>query len=426
MTGIGKPHVVVLGCNFAGLTTARLIREQAGDAVDITVIDRKDYLLFVPNLPLEVFANHDPQRSLHMPILRHLRDDKIRFVQAEVEEIDIPGQRVAYTPLERPGASSDSIRYDYLVVALGARLAYDKIEGFQEHGHAISDTYYANRLRSHLHDGGYRGGPVAIGSARFEQGRSEQMPEWLPVAEAACEGPPVEVSLTMGAWLEDHHLGGPQNITVFTPADVIAEDAGEKVVEELLGVMGGMGFNYKPSTRDIQRLTAEGIEFADGSSVEAELKIIFPNWEPHEFLKGLPVSDDVGFIVTDLHMRNQQYPNVMACGDAAALTVPKLGTLGHMQAEIVARQIAADVGKLSKEEADAERFWPEVICLGDYGRGKGFYIHSDTWYGGNKERLEVSRMAYWLKLGFKEAYYRTGGKTPGWGFGLTDRLVGAI
>jgi sulfide:quinone oxidoreductase len=60
MVNSHKPHVVVLGGNFAGLTTARFIRERCGDAVDITLIDRKPYLLFVPNIPLETLADRDP------------------------------------------------------------------------------------------------------------------------------------------------------------------------------------------------------------------------------------------------------------------------------------------------------------------------------------------------------------------------------
>jgi hypothetical protein len=39
------PHVLVLGGNFAGLGCAQKIREYAGDAVRISVVDRKSYLL---------------------------------------------------------------------------------------------------------------------------------------------------------------------------------------------------------------------------------------------------------------------------------------------------------------------------------------------------------------------------------------------
>ncbi len=102
---------------------------------------------------------------------------------------------------------------------------------------------------------------------------------------------------------------------------------------------GQMGFGYKKDTPDIKRITAEGIEFTNGESLEAELKIVFPDWQPHEFMKGLPIVDEVGFVVTDLTMRNPDYPNILAAGDCAAVTVPKLGALGHKQAEIVAKQI---------------------------------------------------------------------------------------
>ena len=63
-----KPHVVVLGGNFAGMGSAQKVREYAGDAVDITVIDRKDFLMFIPNIPNEVLENRDPEDSLKMDI----------------------------------------------------------------------------------------------------------------------------------------------------------------------------------------------------------------------------------------------------------------------------------------------------------------------------------------------------------------------
>jgi len=159
-------------------------------------------------------------------------------------------------------------------------------------------------------------------------------------AEAACEGPPLEVALSLASWLEDHRLGGAKNITLFTPAKMIAEDAGEAIVTKFLEIAGGMGFGYKNNTRDIKKITEEGIQFANGESLEAELKIVFPNWEPHKFMKGLPIVDEVGFVITNEVMRNPEYPNVLAAGDNAAVTVPKLGALGHTESEIVAKQIA--------------------------------------------------------------------------------------
>jgi len=419
-----KPHVLVLGGNFAGLTTARFIRERCKDDVQITLIDRKPYLIFIPNIPIEVFSNHDPAETLHMPIVRVLEKDNTRFIQGEVKEIDIKGNRVAYTPTERPGAAAESIGYDYLVVALGARLAYDKIEGFGKYGHTLSDSYYGNKLRTYLFGGGYKGGPIAIGSARFHQGIKGK-PNWLPVAEAACEGPPLEIALSLASWLEEHRLGGAKKITLFTPAKVIAEDAGEAIVTKFLEIAGKMGFGYKNNTQDIKLVTEEGIQFTNGESLEAELKIILPNWEPHPFMKGIPIVDEAGFVITDQLMRNPDYPNVLAVGDSAAVTVPKLGALGHTEAEVAAKQIAKDFGRIGAEEAD-KPFRPAVFCIGDMGHAKGFYIHSDTWYGGKLSVFKMGHTFYAMKLAFKEMYYRTGGKIPSWGIPLSELVADTL
>ncbi|PSR32061.1 MAG: pyridine nucleotide-disulfide oxidoreductase [Sulfobacillus benefaciens] len=410
------PHVVVLGANFAGLEVAQQLHHLAGDAVRITVMDQKSYLLFVPNIGLEALNDRDPAVSLHMSLPPVLNEDKTPFIMGKVEAIDVDAKRVDYLPNERPGAAPMSLTYDYLVIALGNRLAYDQIPGFAEFGHTVTDTYYGNRLRQYLfHE--YKGGPVAVGSARFHQGTQTQ--DLVPTAEAACEGPPVEMGMSMGSWLKEHGFQGPEQVTIFTPAEVIAEDVGTEIVDQLLSLASKKGYHYMNRTRDIKQITADGIEFDNGASVEAELKIIFPDWVPHPFLQGLPISDDRGFIITDRNMRNPKYPNVLAAGDASALAVPKLGWIAHLQAAVVARQIAMDVGQLSKEEGDLP-FKPSVNCIGDMGHHQAFYINSDAWYGGKKQVIKTGNLPYLLKNQYKDLFFRTHGKVPNWGMPLAE------
>jgi sulfide:quinone oxidoreductase len=366
-------------------------------------------------------ANRDPAETLHMPILRILERDDITYLQGEVTGIDVDKEQVSYVPTERSGAAAETIGYDYLVISLGARLAYDKIEGFGAHGHTLSDSYYGNKLRRYLFQGGYQGGPIAIGSARFHQG-TQGKPDWLPVSKSSCEGPPLEIALGLATWLQDRGLGGPDKITLFTPAEVIAEDAGKEIVDEFLQMAGQMGFGYVNNTQDVQRITADGIEFASGDSVEAELKIVFPDWVPHDFMKGLPIVDEMGFVITGETMHNPSYPNVLPLGDGASITVPKLGAHAHQQAQIVGRQIAKEVGRMSAEKAD-KPFEPEIICMGDMGHNKAFYIHSNVWYGGDVSVFKMGYMYYALKLAFKESYYQTGGKPPTWGIPLTEVIA---
>jgi sulfide:quinone oxidoreductase len=420
MTPPAKAHVVVLGSSFAGLTTARFIHALAGSGVRITVIDRNPYLTFVPNIPMEVFADRDPLVTMHMDTVRFHDHDGSQFVNAEATSVDPDARTVTFTPSDRAGSSPESIAYDFLVVAVGCRLAYDRIEGFGEHGDTVSSSYYGNKLRHKLTES-YRGGPIAIGSARFHQGTVGK-PDWLPVAEAACEGPVLEMGLSMAQWLKEKGRGDASKITLFSPAKVIAEDAGQAVVDELLALATKMGFHYLPSTKDVTRVTAQGVEFVSGDSVEAELKVVIPDWVPHSFLRGLPISDELGFVVTDRTMRNPTHPEVFAVGDAAAITVPKLGSLGDMQAHIVARHIAVEVGHLDASKV-GEPFQPAVVCFGDMGGHKGFYIHSDTWYGGKTSVLKMGHTAWAMKMAFKEMYFSSGGKPSSWGMPLSELVM---
>ncbi len=410
---------MILGSSFAGLTTARFIRQHAGDSVELTVIDRNPYLTFVPNIQMEVFADRDPLESMLLGTPKiHGKDGNV-FLNAEVIAVDPESRSVQFIPSDRPGSARETMCYDYLVIALGSRLAYDNIDGFAEYGDAVSSGYYGNRLRRHLAT--YKGGPIAIGSARFNQGL-EGKPDWMPVSPAACEGPPLELGLSMAHWLGEHERGGAERVTLFTPGEMIAEDAGEAIVTEFLDMAKKQGFGYMNNTNDIGSITADGIEFANGETLEAEIKIVIPDWVPHAFLKDLAITDEFGFVLTDKRMRSLTHPEVFAVGDAAALTVPKLGGLGHQQADIVARQIAHEVGKLPEQGLGAE-YRPEVLCFGDTGGRQGFYIHSDTWFGGKTSVFKMGYAPFAMKLAFKEMYFRTGGKPPVYGVSMTQLVM---
>jgi sulfide:quinone oxidoreductase len=142
-------------------------------------------------------------------------------------------------------------------------------------------------------------------------------------------------------------------------------------------------------------------------------------------MKGLPISDEVGFVITDRSMRNPGYPEVFAAGDAAGATVPKLATLGHKQSFIVARQLAVELGTLEKEKV-GHLYDPAVVCYGDMGDNKAFYIHSNIWYGGSKSTLKMGHLYYMIKVALKNMYFSRGGKIKSWelDFGeiLSDHL----
>ncbi len=73
-----KPNILVLGGNFAGLQTARHLHEHIKDKATITVVDRKSFLLFIPNIPLEIFEGNNPTADSQLPIAPILEKDGTR------------------------------------------------------------------------------------------------------------------------------------------------------------------------------------------------------------------------------------------------------------------------------------------------------------------------------------------------------------
>jgi sulfide:quinone oxidoreductase len=419
-----KPHVLVLGGNFAGLGSAQKIREYAGDSVDITLVDRRDYLLFVPNIPTDVMENRDPSKHQRMQLRPVLAGDDIHFVQATVKKVDIESRQVEFLPTERPGAECESLHYDYLVIAMGAHLTYDRIPGFAEFGHTVSDLFHGERLRQYLFEGGYKGGPIVIGAAHFHQGDgAEGLQPYpggsIPYLKAACEGPILEMTTSMENYLKRTGQGTPDKITVFTPDEIIAADAGVKNVEAFLKMATGMGIHYRNNMPDIARLTAEGVEFVGGETLPAELKLILPDWVAHDCLRDLPICDSMGFIKTNLLMRNPEHPEIFAAGDCAAVTMPKIGGIAHQEAEIVGRQVALDMGRMDAEEAN-QALQPVTFCIGDMGEGKAFYVRSNTWFGGQDDVLKMGRVPYRLKMSYRDLFFMTNGKVPGFGLNIAQ------
>lgn len=110
-----RPHVVIVGGGFAGLTAARTL---AKADVRITLIDRTNHHLFQPLLYQVATAVLNPA-DITVPIRWMLRDQpNATVIMADVHTID-----VLQHALTLDGGSS-TVAWDYLIVASGARHAY--------------------------------------------------------------------------------------------------------------------------------------------------------------------------------------------------------------------------------------------------------------------------------------------------------------
>ena len=110
-----RPHVVIIGGGFGGLSAARAMRTANAD---VTVIDRTNHHLFQPLL-YQVATAALSAGDVTAPI-RHIlrRQQNTKVLLAEVRNIDTARKTVTIDFPER------DISYDYLIVAPGSRHAY--------------------------------------------------------------------------------------------------------------------------------------------------------------------------------------------------------------------------------------------------------------------------------------------------------------
>jgi NADH dehydrogenase len=107
------PHVVIVGGGFGGLYAARAL---AGQAVRVTLLDRRNYHLFQPLLYQVATAALNPS-DIAAPLRSVLRRaTNVTVFLASVERVELAGRRVV---LER-----GEIGYDALVLAAGASHSY--------------------------------------------------------------------------------------------------------------------------------------------------------------------------------------------------------------------------------------------------------------------------------------------------------------
>ena len=164
-------NVVILGAGFAGLVAAESLSKQVASQHQITLVSRNREFVFYPELVRLAFGKCEPD-DIRFDVREAMLSRRVRFIEGEIARINPELRRVALSH----GDIEGDLSYDYLIIALGRRLATERIPGFFEHANHLLTVESALRFGEQI--------------KRFEKGRAvigqcpgSRLP--VPVYEAA-------------------------------------------------------------------------------------------------------------------------------------------------------------------------------------------------------------------------------------------------
>ena len=390
-----RPTVVVLGAGFAGLRALYRLRDLS-DRLDLVLVDARTTSLARPALP-EVALAGRPVEHARFPIRDAAARHGARFVHRSVEQVDLERSRVVFGD-----GDGDHLRYDAVLVALGAQKDYAAIGGFSDFGYSVCDDTEAPRLAEALE--AFGGGPVVIGSAESTWGTRVEVPRLA----APCEGPVAEIMFMVDHELRRRGLRDRASIRVFSPGGVFFEDVGPTVHAAVERLVARQGIEVETG-KVLDHLSAGKVHFADGSAWDSALSIVLPPYAGNRVVRSSAgLGDEQGFVPTDTAMRHLDAARVYAAGDGASLSMPKLGHIAVMQADVAAAAIRQDLAG----EGDLPPYRPEVFCIANRGGHDATLIYSDTFFGGTTDLTLDGAAAHLMKWTFDSYYFHTKGHLP--------------
>src|SRR5215475_5635505 len=148
--------IVVLGGGFAGVVAAESLARRLGPEHRITLVSRHREFTFFPSLVRLAFGRIKLE-DVFFDLDRAIRSQRVVLLQAEVAGYD-PDKRYVVIPR---GRDERRLAYDYLVFALGRRLAAERVPGFFKHASHLLTVGAAMKFGEAIK--GFHGGHVVIG-----------------------------------------------------------------------------------------------------------------------------------------------------------------------------------------------------------------------------------------------------------------------
>lgn len=359
---IHRPTIAIIGGGVGGTVLANLLaRELDEDEARILLIDQSGHHLYQPGWLYIPFNGQDAEHLGRSE--RVLLRQRIDLEIGVVEQVDVEKRALLITGHAGSG-SHETLRYDYLVFASGARIAPSEVPGLPEALAANSAHHFytqegAERLRQALLE--FQGGriAVAIGGIPYK-----------------CPPAPLEFTFLLEEELRKRGLRERTKITYYSPLPrAFSIESVSELVTPLLEERGIEIRNFFNVTEiDHQQRLMRSLE---GEADSYDLLVIVPPHRGALIAEQSGLADAQGWLPTDhvtLEVKGQK--RLFALGDVTDLPVSKSGAAAHFEASVVAERLAAGVRMRTVNPREG-CYDGRVLCFMETGYSQATRIEFD-------------------------------------------------
>ncbi len=296
--------VLVLGGGFAGAYVARLLGKRGA-----TIVSRENFMLYTPMLPEAASGTLEPRHTV-VPLRQMCQHAELLL--GSVASADLGGQAVdVETEVGRY-----RVRYDRLVLALGAVPRTLPVPGLAEHGFSFKSLADGINLRNTILQ------RLETADAVLDDVERRR---WLTFVFVGAGYAGVEALAELADLVEDAMRYYPGLRAV--PRRWVLVDAAPRILPEIPSRLGEYadrelrerGVEIHVGTT-LESVSADEAVLSDGTRIPTRTLVWTAGVAPNPILRewGLPL-DDRGRVVVDELLRVRGYEHVWALGDCASV-----------------------------------------------------------------------------------------------------------
>jgi len=364
--------VLILGGGFGGVVAAERLAQQLSDEHQITLVSRNRNFVFYPALVRLAFGKCKKE-DVTFDLRHAMLDRRVNFIEAEVARIDPYEQRVTIAHGEVEG----KLPYDFLVFALGRRLATERITGYYENAHHllnVDKTIQFGKAVSNFHSG-----RVIVGQCEGSR---------LPV-------PVYETAFALARLVKERGEQERVRITVVSP-DAPAAEIGAEAGNAIQRALRTRQIEYV-SGFSINSISANAVTTSSGRALKFDLLMLLPPFRGSSASSYLGITDNNGYINVDGTMRVNGHDGIYAVGDCVNFDGPKMGHMAARQGDVAAANLAAEI----EGHGPVSHYAHELRLVIDDAGSDGIYLHKNIWTD-EPATLRHGRFWSWAKRAQKE------------------------